>query len=84
MTVRPEQVRALLDADRDDAVLVLTGGKVQVVAETTLQIAAPVDTVVLARRDDLIERAGGELRDEDLSRIAAQLDSDVAELGGAE
>ncbi|CAM3314620.1 hypothetical protein KIPE111705_01600 [Kibdelosporangium persicum] len=81
MTVREEDVQRLLDAEVDNAVMVLLEGRVQVVAAADLDSPQYRGALRVASREDIAKRHGP-LGEHELKEVAAQLDMEIAELGG--
>ncbi|MCV7100584.1 hypothetical protein H7I01_09295 [Mycobacterium palustre] len=82
MTVGAEDVRRLLDAREADAALVAIEGRIEVVTPAQLESADYRGALQIARRDDVVRRAGGrELSDPQLAEQAEQLDTAVRNLG---
>jgi predicted ATP-grasp superfamily ATP-dependent carboligase len=82
MTVSTEDVRALLDCQETDAVLVLIEGRAEVVTPTELDSPDYRGALQITTREQLIEQAGGaELSDRELAEQAEDLDSAVRNLG---
>ncbi|WP_018658214.1 hypothetical protein [Actinomadura flavalba] len=78
MIITAEHVQRLLDAEGEEAALVLIGGRAEVVAD-----AADSGGLLVTDRQDLLRRVEAEGRTPaTLERIAAGLDTAVADLGG--
>jgi NADH dehydrogenase len=82
MTISPDDVRQLLQADAD-AVLVLIEGRAQVIAGTQVNSDDFRGALEVIAKRDLLERVGSsDLSDHEAAEQAASLDAMVSELGG--
>ncbi|MBB2992764.1 hypothetical protein FHR72_004268 [Mycolicibacterium iranicum] len=83
MTISADDVRKLLDAD-DQSALVLIEGRAEVITAEQKSSDDYRGAFEVISRDELLQRTGGEtqLADTDLSAQAAALDTAVSELGG--
>jgi hypothetical protein len=82
MTISTDDVRGLLAAEAGDAVLVLVGGRTQVIGAGQLASEDYRGALEVITRDDLVKRLGDPPSEHDLAEQAALLDSAVSELGG--
>lgn len=83
MTITSDHLRQLLDADDDDAVLVLIEGRAEVIDSDAIDDDEHRGALEVISRADLIERLDGEdPSDHEIEEQAATLDATVDELGG--
>ena len=82
MTISTDDIRGLLAAEAGDAVLVLVGGRTQVIGAGQLASEDYRGALEVITRDDLVKRLGESPSEHDLAEQAALLDSAVSELGG--
>jgi hypothetical protein len=83
MTVTPDDVRALLSDDDPTAVLVLVEGRTEVVPADKLDTADYRGALLIASRDDVIDRTdGAEPSEHELAEQAAALNAEIDNLGG--
>jgi hypothetical protein len=80
--IATDDVRALLDAADEDAVLVVVEGRAEVISGRALDSDQYRGALQVITREDLGARVGAQPSDHDLAEQAAQLDSTVSEMGG--
>jgi hypothetical protein len=73
-TITADHLRMLLDADSETAALGLSEGQIEVTDD--------VQGFEVITRSELIERAGSDPTDDDLTTLAGTLTAVVQELGG--
>ncbi|MEV0695946.1 hypothetical protein [Streptomyces sp. NPDC050388] len=82
MKIDESLLRKLLDAPRDDTVLLLVEGRAQVVEQSALDSDQWHGAAVLLSRAELVERLGtSSPTGEDVARLAASLQDAVDKLG---
>ena len=82
MTISPDDVRRLLDAD-GDATLVVIEGRAEVVDADQLGSDEYRGALEVTTRDELVKQTGGaELSDRELAEQADNLNVAVDDLGG--
>jgi hypothetical protein len=82
MTISAEDVRRLLRADGDDAVLVLIEGRTEVVGASDLKSEQYRGALEVVTREDLVGRIGADPSEREVTEQAATLDAEISELGG--
>ncbi len=83
MVISTDDVKRLLQDDDPEAMLVLIGGRAEVIKPRDTESSQYRGALQVVSRDDLIKRTGGaDLSDHDLAEQAALLDATVSELGG--
>jgi hypothetical protein len=78
--ISTDDVRNLLDAE-EGAVLVFLEGRAEVVGPRQLDTEQYRGALQVIDRDDLVKRLGAEPSEHELVEQAAQLDSQISELG---
>jgi hypothetical protein len=83
-TLRPDDLRHLLDSSLPDPRLVLVEGRLKVVTADDLDTEPYRGALLVVSRDELLVRTGGrpDLSDRELEQLAATLSVPVDELGG--
>jgi hypothetical protein len=83
MTISSDDVRRLLAAPENDAVLVLITGRPEVMAAAAVDSDEFRGALTIATREQVIERVGSaEPSEHELAEQAANLDSMISNLGG--
>lgn len=82
MTISTDDVRRLLQADKQDSLLVLVEGRTEVISAGQLASEQYRGALEVVSRDDLVKRLGDAPSDHDVAEQAAQLDAAVSEMGG--
>ncbi|OBG88619.1 hypothetical protein A5698_24110 [Mycobacterium sp. E136] len=80
--ISTEDVRALLQSEEKNAVLVVVEGRVDVIGAGRLASADYRGALEVVSREDLVNRIGDTPSDREIEEQAAQLDTAVSELGG--
>lgn len=80
--ISTEDVRALLQSEEKNAVLVVVEGRVDVIGAGRLASADYRGALEVVSREDLVNRIGETPSDREIEEQAAQLDTAVTELGG--
>ncbi|OBB39801.1 hypothetical protein [Mycobacterium sp. 852002-51961_SCH5331710] len=80
--ISTEDVRALLQSEEKNAVLVVVEGRVDVIGAGRLASAEYRGALEVVSREDLVNRIGETPSDREIEEQAAQLDTAVTELGG--
>ncbi|MEU3861259.1 hypothetical protein AB0F03_28505 [Streptomyces sp. NPDC028722] len=81
--ITADHLRELLDRGQDDAVLVLLGGRVEVVDSSESDPERAQGAMTVVSRRELIERLGAQgSASGDLDAVAAALDTMVTHQGG--
>lgn len=80
--ISAQDVRALLESEEKNAVLVVIEGRVEVIGAGRLASADYRGALEVVARDDLVQRIGDSPSDREIEEQAAQLDTAVSELGG--
>jgi hypothetical protein len=81
MTVSRDDLRELLDSSEEQPLLVLCAGRVSVIAASAIGSSDFAGAVELATREEILSRAGTAIDDDELGRLAAQLDIEVGQRG---
>jgi hypothetical protein len=81
MTIAQEDVQGLMDAEADDAVLVLIEGTTLVLPAADLDSAEYRGAVPVAWKSDIVKQSGS-LSEQERRELAARLDVEVSQRGG--
>lgn len=83
MTISTDDVRRLLRAEENDAILVLVEGRTDVIGAGQLATQEYRGALQVVSRDDLVHRLGGtDPSQHELAEQAATLDAAISEMGG--
>jgi hypothetical protein len=80
--ISADDIRRLLRADENDAILVVVEGRAEVIGAGRLASPDYRGALEVISREDLLQRIGTEPSDREVDEQAAQLDTAVSELGG--
>lgn len=80
--ISADDVRRLLDADQNDAILVVIEGRAEVIGAGRLASPEYRGALEVVARDDLVQRIGESPSEHEIAEQAALLDTAVSELGG--
>jgi carbamoylphosphate synthase large subunit len=81
MTITQEDVQRLMDAEADDAVLVLIEGTTLVLSAADLDSDRYRGASTVARKSDIVKESGS-LSEHERREVAARLDVEVSQRGG--
>jgi hypothetical protein len=80
--IRREHLEKLLGSAERNPVLVVSGGRAEVVSADAADSGEHAGAVPIASRDALVEELGASLNEEQLDQLAERLDAAFRNMGG--